>query len=118
MPDHAPTLVHFIVDFDDTTGPAFACRADVGTGNSGTGRVTCFACRQSAAFKQALEVPPIRLSGVMAAAPEIQALDRAALREIAKRGLNAGRGDAEWEALVEIGQALGLTYDDETNRYS
>lgn len=114
MPDTPPTLVHF-------GSASTAC--GVGGINPLTsidpGRVTCFACRQSARFKQSLDNwAPVKLSGVMAAAPEIQALDRAALREIAKRGLNAGRGDAEWEALVEIGEALGLTHDDETNRYS
>lgn len=61
--------------------------------------------------------PPVKLSGVMAEVPEIQVLDRAALRHVVKRGLNAGTNDAEHEALTELADALGLVYDDDTESY-
>jgi hypothetical protein len=39
------------------------------------------------------------------------------LRDIIQEGLNAGRGDGEWAALVDAGGELGLEYEEEEDKY-
>jgi hypothetical protein len=46
-----------------------------------------------------------------------QAIDRDELREMVKAALNAKSGDAEWSALVQIGDMVGLEYNQDEDRY-
>jgi hypothetical protein len=48
----------------------------------------------------------------------MQALHRAGLAHVVKRGLNSGSNDGEHEALVELADALGLTYHEDTDTYT
>ena len=117
----SPTLIHFI----EYAVAEYTLCNDTGTVETVTmdpAKVTCFRCRNSTTFKrvqrEGVEAPtPIKLSGVMAAAPEMQTLHRAGLAYIVKRGLNSGTNDGEHEALTELADALGLTYDDDTESY-
>jgi hypothetical protein len=45
------------------------------------------------------------------------AIDKEELREMVKTALNSGSGDTEWSTLVEIGDMVGLEYNDETGKY-
>lgn len=67
MPE-IPNVIHFI------TSPAkvYAVCGERGSQSTDHGKVTCFACRSSSAFKDT----PVLLSRVMAESPEFQALDR------------------------------------------
>lgn len=56
------TLIHYITDFNDDTGPDFACADSNGDGSNSPGRVTCFACRQSSVFKNAQARTDVRTS--------------------------------------------------------
>lgn len=115
----SPTLIHFTVNGE--APPCGTLWNQVQNLSNNPARVTCFACRRSEVFKAAqrgVEPPtPVKLSGVMAAAPEMQTLHRAGLAHIVKRGLNSGTNDGEHEALTELADALGLTYDDDTESY-
>lgn len=44
-------------------------------------------------------------------------VDRAELKELVKTALNSGSGDTEWATLVQIGDMVGLEYNDEEDRY-
>lgn len=60
---------------------------------------------------------PVLLKEIIATDAQLRDLHLESLAEIVKRGLNADSGDAERDALVELADALHLTYDDETERY-
>lgn len=47
----------------------------------------------------------------------VGAPDVAELKEKVRDALNSGSGDTEWSTLVEIGDMLGLEYNDEEDRY-
>lgn len=85
------------------------------------GMVTCFACRRTAVFKAAqmgVEPPtplpqrqtPRLLRDILAGSEE--------LRDIVKQGLNAGTNDAEHEALTQLADHFGLTYNEDTDTYT
>lgn len=44
-------------------------------------------------------------------------VDADELKELVRTALNSGRGDTEWSTLVEIGDMVGLKYDDEKGTY-
>ena len=115
---YAPITVHFRFP-DKPTGPS-ACGAPYGTRTGVPGEVTCFACRKTPVFLDAQRYDtPVKLSGVMAGAPEFQALaHELEIRFIVKQGLNSGSNDGEHEALTDLANALGLTYDEDTDTYS
>jgi hypothetical protein len=98
---------------------AYACGLRHGNGSSMQEDVDCVVCRRVIdAEAGGVEPPaPVKLSGVMQESPEMQALHRAGLAHIVKRGLNAGTNDAEHEALTELADALGLVYDDDSESY-
>ena len=128
MPDTPSTLVHFIVQPTAKQAWHLACtgRQWDGDGTANLGEVTCFACRNTLTFKLEQKgvgsstplpqrvappplTPPVKLDAVMAASVE--------LRDIVKQGLNAGTNDAEHEALTELADLFGLTYNEHTNTY-
>lgn len=84
------------------------------------GQVTCFACRRTPVFLDAQRWDtPVKLSGVMAGTPEFRALaHELEIRDLVKQGLNSGSNDGEHEALTDLANALGLTYDEDTDTYS
>jgi hypothetical protein len=46
-----------------------------------------------------------------------QAIDKDELKEKVRTALNSGSGDTEWSTLVEIGDMVGLEYNDQTGQY-
>lgn len=46
-----------------------------------------------------------------------QSLDRDEIKEKVKAALNSKSGDTEWSTLVEIGDMVGLEYNDEKDLY-
>jgi hypothetical protein len=46
-----------------------------------------------------------------------QAIDKDELKELVKTALNSKSGDTEWSTLVQIGDMVGLEYNDEEDRY-
>lgn len=117
MPDTTPpTLVHFAriaAGFSDAVCGA----GHLSTVTANHGLVTCFACRRSTAFRDTGVGTPTLLRQVIEDSPGMQALHRAGLVHIVKRGLNSGSNDGEHEALVELADALGLVYDEDTDKY-
>lgn len=78
---HPPTLTHFIVQPTPEQTWHLACTGNQwsGDGTGEPGQVTCFACRNSTAFKAAQRgveapTPPVKLSGVMADTEQLQRL--------------------------------------------
>lgn len=128
MPDptHPPTQpVHFIAS---SAADYTACRAKLFDAFDGwlpvstePGRVTCFACRNSTGFKAAQ-----RGVGAPTPLPQRQTprllrdiiAESQDLRNIVKQGLNAGTNDAEHEALTDLADHFGLTYDEDTDTYT
>ena len=46
-----------------------------------------------------------------------QSLDRDEVKELVKTALNSGSGDTEWSTLVQLGDMVGLEYNEEEDRY-
>lgn len=126
MPDTPPTtLIHFSLDAQTggravcgTIAPADGELAGI---TARPGMVTCFACRANSKFKAALrgigEPTPLPQRQTPTLLRDIIA-ESTDFRDIVKQGLNAGTNDAEHEALTELADALGLTYDEGTDTYS
>jgi hypothetical protein len=126
MPDPAPTKpVHFITS---SSADYTACRAKLFDAFEGWervttehGRVTCFLCRNSTGFKltqRGVEPPtPLPQRQTPRLLRDIVA-DSIELRDIIKQGLNAGTNDAEHEALTQLADHFGLTYNEDTNTYT
>ncbi|QWY82828.1 DNA primase domain protein [Arthrobacter phage SilentRX] len=117
MPEQPPTLIHFARIAAGFQHPVCGAGDDpVVTANHG--QVTCFACRRSTAFRDSRTAEGLlRLDAVVKASAPMQELHRSGLAYIVKRGLNSGTNDGEHEALVELADALGLVYDEETDKY-
>lgn len=118
MPDTTPpTLIHFARIAAGFQHPV--CGAGVlEPVTASHGQVTCFACRRSTAFRDSRNADGLlRLDAVLKLSGPVQALDRAALTHIVKRGLNSGTNDGEHEALTDLAGALGLEYDEDTDKY-
>lgn len=126
MPDTI-TPVHYLIAVHEA-GPEHACHGLGSRGTTESGRVTCFACRRSEAFKAAqlgvgapTPLPqrktPVLLKEIIASNEQLQRMFLDSLAETVKQGLNSGSNDAEHEALTDLADALGLTYDDTTDTY-
>lgn len=124
----ATTICHFT---QGNLTPVCGADDDNPVTSPNPGDVTCFRCRRVPAFVRAqtgdrigtpIPLPqrqtPTLLKDIVAANQDMQALHRAGLVYVVKRGLNSGTNDGEHEALVELADALGLTYDEDTDTYS
>lgn len=118
MPATEPTMIHY--SWPDGGPAACGAQYDLLRMSRDPGEVTCFICRRTYVFLDAQRYDtPVKLSGVMAGTPEFQALaHELEIRFIVKQGLNSGSNDGEHEALTDLANALGLTYDEDTDTYS
>ncbi len=46
-----------------------------------------------------------------------QSLDRDEIKELVQTALNSGSGDTEWSTLVQIGEMVGLEYNEDSDKY-
>jgi hypothetical protein len=46
-----------------------------------------------------------------------QSLDKDEVKELVQEALNSGSGDTQWSTLVQLGDMVGLEYDEEEDKY-
>ena len=46
-----------------------------------------------------------------------QSLDKDEVKELVKEALNSGSGDTQWSTLVQLGDMVGLDYNEEADKY-
>jgi hypothetical protein len=46
-----------------------------------------------------------------------QSLDKDEVKELVQEALNSGSGDTQWATLVQLGDMVGLEYDEEEDKY-